>query len=230
MPPLSDRQRCAVGRQPFQRLRLRLRLADVDRGVQKVAHTGTHDGACTRRVTLLPDRNVGFVILANGEADDARTVLTESTGQALHRARAGGARWPTMPMNSTARRAALPANSTPRRHLRPAAGRGRVRMRRWLGVYRDPWFGEVALMRPARQRRCASHRASRRCWPAWCIRVGERWFWWTGMDDSVDTEAWLDLRRDGRRGFADHGQGSIPEADFSYDYEDLAFKRTGTCP
>ena len=50
-------------------------------------------------------------------------------------------------------------------------------------------------------------------------------------DDSVDAEAWLD--------FAGNGNGDVatltlakvdPEADFSYDYEDLAFSRIGDCP
>ena len=51
------------------------RLADVD-GTQKVSHTGTLSGMYSA-VTLLPQKGVGFVILINTDADDARTVLNQ---------------------------------------------------------------------------------------------------------------------------------------------------------
>ena len=37
-------------------------------------------------VTLLPDKRIGFVILINGEGEQARTVLGAGAGQALHAA------------------------------------------------------------------------------------------------------------------------------------------------
>ena len=52
------------------------RLADVD-GTQKVSHTGTLSGMYSA-VTLLPEKGVGFVILINTDADDARTVLNQA--------------------------------------------------------------------------------------------------------------------------------------------------------
>jgi hypothetical protein len=59
-------------------------------------------------------------------------------------------------------------------------------------------------------------------------RVGDRWL--VDWDDpSVDAEAWLQ--------FADRSDvpalrlGKVdPQADFSYDYEDLAFARVRECP
>src|SRR3546814_14231875 len=51
------------------------RLADVD-GTQKVSHTGTLSGMYSA-VTLLPQEGVGFVILINTNAGDARTVLNQ---------------------------------------------------------------------------------------------------------------------------------------------------------
>ncbi|HZX81690.1 MAG TPA: serine hydrolase domain-containing protein, partial [Lysobacter sp.] len=72
--PLSARMR-DWDRSHFSAYGYGWRLADVD-GVFKVAHTGTLMGMYSA-VTMLPDRNVGFVILINGEAEDARTVLTQ---------------------------------------------------------------------------------------------------------------------------------------------------------
>ena len=50
------------------------------------------------------------------------------------------------------------------------------------------------------------------------------------IDESVDAEAWLT--------FAERASGATtltmmkvdPEADFSFDYEDLSFTRVGECP
>ena len=51
------------------------RLTDVD-GTAKVSHTGTLSGMYSA-VTLLPQLHSGFVILINGEAGEARTVLEQ---------------------------------------------------------------------------------------------------------------------------------------------------------
>src|SRR3546814_13949674 len=51
------------------------RLTDVD-GTQKVSHTGTLSGMYSA-VPLLPQEGVGFVILINPNAGDARTVLNQ---------------------------------------------------------------------------------------------------------------------------------------------------------
>src|SRR5690606_2666190 len=52
------------------------RLGDVD-GEWTVSHTGTLSGMYSMMM-LLPDRKSGFVILINGEAGEARTVLGEA--------------------------------------------------------------------------------------------------------------------------------------------------------
>ena len=51
------------------------RLADVD-GVWSVSHTGTLAGMYSV-LTLLPEKHSGFVVLINGEGDEARSVLNE---------------------------------------------------------------------------------------------------------------------------------------------------------
>lgn len=60
------------------------------------------------------------------------------------------------------------------------------------------------------------------------MRVGTRWLvdW---DDESVDAEPWLHF------GTASDGVATLtlshvdPDADFSYDYQDLAFVRTASC-
>ncbi|MGH8252007.1 MAG: hypothetical protein ACREVI_15165 [Steroidobacteraceae bacterium] len=50
-------------------------------------------------------------------------------------------------------------------------------------------------------------------------------------DASVDTEAWLDFLPAPQGGEATLTLAKVdPEADFSYDFEDLRFSRVGSCP
>ena len=116
------------------------RIADVD-GVMTVSHTGTLSGMYSV-MTLLPDRKSGFVVLINGDADAARTVLNEVLLKrfTLPGDLRGVAYYADelLKEDSSSRAAARPAPS-----VRQAAGA--EEMKPWLGVYRDPWFGEASV-------------------------------------------------------------------------------------
>jgi len=73
--PLTPRMR-QWDRSHFNAYGYGWRLTDVD-GTAKVSHTGTLGGMYSA-VTLLPERNTGFVLLINGDADEARTVLNQA--------------------------------------------------------------------------------------------------------------------------------------------------------
>jgi hypothetical protein len=95
-----------------------------------------------------------------------------------------------------------------------------------LGIYRDPWFGEVSLCRDGKAVRLRAAKSP--LLNGIVQRVGDRWL--VDWDDvSVDAEAWLhfanaEAEPDLRMSKVD------PQADFSYDYEDLAFARVRGCP
>jgi CubicO group peptidase (beta-lactamase class C family) len=199
------------------------RLADVD-GAWRVAHTGTLSGMYSA-VTLLPDRNAGFVFLINADADDARTVLN----QALLKLVLGGAAAPTadfyadeIARETAAEEAAAPAPHPETGPLPPAEATD------LLGVYRDPWFGEALL--------CASGDAVQfrsvksPTLHGILMRAGTRLvIHWE--DGAVDVDAWLD------RLPAAPGEAPAftlakvdPDADFSYDFEDLRFAKARECP
>ena len=72
--PLSARQRRWDGSR-FNAYGYGWRMSDVD-GVLRVAHTGTLAGMYSA-VTLLPEKNSGFVFMINGEGSEARIVLNE---------------------------------------------------------------------------------------------------------------------------------------------------------
>ena len=198
------------------------RLTDVD-GTWKVSHTGTLSGMYSS-LTLLTEKGVGIVILANGEMDELRTVLgqvlvkrfTRPADATLTVAHYAGLLAATAP---AAANAATAADAGPRK---PAlASDAQVP----TGRYRDPWFGEVALcpngegieFRALKSPRLAGalHYSGERLLVDW-------------HDPGVDAEAWVhfDQRDDGTRMTLAKVD---PAADISYDYEDLAFERTGDC-
>ncbi|WP_203322254.1 serine hydrolase [Pseudoxanthomonas beigongshangi] len=199
------------------------RLSDVD-GVWKVAHTGTLAGMYSS-VILLPDRKVGIVILINGEGEDARSVL----GEVLTKHYTAPAQKVSVAHYAEAiarEDAAIPAqkrkpDTSARRFATGTELAGQT------GRYRDPWFGEVALCMKDDGVRFQSARSPMLAGRV--MKVGDRWLvdW---DDDSVDAEPWL--------AFHPATAGTPPrmtlshvdpDADFSYDYADLDFQRTGGC-
>ena len=205
------------------------RLSDVD-GVLRVAHTGTLSGMYSA-VTLLPQRATGFVFLINGDAADARVALNQALANLL----TSGDGATTVDQyadeiereRATDRAASEDGTSAPAMtDRRPARAAETAEM---LGVYRDPWFGEAELCE--RAGRVSFRAAKSRKLTGSLAWAGERLLidW---DDPSVDTEAWLDFHP------AAEGKGAAtltlakvdPEADFSYDYEDLEFSRIRNCP
>ncbi|WP_394541548.1 serine hydrolase [Lysobacter enzymogenes] len=196
------------------------RLSDFD-GEFKVAHTGTLMGMYSL-TALLPERKAGFVVLINGDAGDARSVFDQVLTQRYTQPRSErGVAWYA---DAIEREAAAPAASrapdtSRRRPVAPAELRGR------LGVYRDPWFGEVGLCARGGEVEFASRKSP--LMTGKIVRVGPRLLVdWDA--EEVDAEAWIDFAAAAEP--AAFSMSKLdPDADFSYDYEDLAFARVGDC-
>ena len=94
------------------------------------------------------------------------------------------------------------------------------------GVYRDPWFGDVDICPNGDGVRFASRKSP--LLTGRVMRVGDRLLVeWQG--EGTDAEPWLHF------GDANDGAKTMtlskvdPDADFSNDFEDLAFTRVGDC-
>lgn len=217
--PISD-WRKAHGNTHYYAYAYGFRLADVD-GEWTVSHTGTLSGMYSMML-LLPDRKSGFVMMTNGEGDAARTVL----GDVLTRHFTRPGHVPSVvaladeleKTPASALKAELP-DTTDRSPVVPASMAGQ------LGIWRDPWFGEIRLCEDKGKVRFAARKSP--SLSGILMRVGDRILvdW---DDQAVDVEAWLDFPTQDtptlRMAKVD------PQGDFSFDYEDLAFTRIGDCP
>ena len=217
--PISKRQREWDGSR-FNAYGYGWRLSDVD-GVLRVAHTGTLAGMFSA-VNLFPEKNAGFVFMINGDGSDARAVLNSALAKYFTSPdKARPAAWYAQSLESE--RAQEPAtNKAPDTSSRlPMSARN---MQQWLGVYRDPWFGEVSIC--ARDEGVGFVSAKSPQMAGRIMQIGDRLLvdW---NEESIDAEPWLEFSA---------GQPAAlqltkvdPDADFSYDYEDLAFTRIGDC-
>lgn len=215
---LSDRQRTWDGSH-VNAYGYGWRLSDVD-GQWRVAHTGTLAGMYSA-VNLFPDRRAGFVFMINGEGSDARTVLNTALAKLVTapeklRPIAWYADELMRDREKTSPSMRVPDTSS--RILATAAD-----LKEQLGIYRDPWFGDVSIC--SRDGTVTFESAKSPQLVGKLMRVGERALVDWDQDD-IDTEAWL--------AFASPASLTMskvdPDADFSYDYEDLEFTRIGDCP
>lgn len=199
------------------------RIADVD-GEYTVSHTGTLSGMYSV-MTLLPNRKSGFVVLINGEADEARTVLNEVLLKRF--TLPADTRGVAYYADELARETASDSKSSTAHADAARQEPSPKQFARWWGVYRDPWFGEVRVCPREGKASFVSEKSP--MLSGRILRSGSRHVvdWDHG---SVDAEAWLDFHEGGASGPARLTMAKVdPEADFSYDYEDLAFERIRDC-
>jgi len=198
------------------------RLSDVD-GVWNVSHTGTLSGMYSA-LSLFPDQRNGFVMLTNGEGSEARTVLVNLltkhfTAPAEHHNVAEYAQ-------AEQRNAAAPAHRRAA-DVAPRKPAGIAQLKHWLGVWRDPWFGEVSICRRDEGVHFAAAKSP--LLAGRVMQLGKR-FLIDWDDERVDAQAWLDFAESGKPVRQTLTMAKVdPDADFSFDFEDLAFTRERGC-
>ena len=195
------------------------RLADMD-GAWTVSHTGTLSGMYSA-MSLLPDQRSGFVLMINGDAEDARTVLSEILLKHL----VAPTRVPTV-ADLAAQLQARRSSPTVARvtDLSGAEALAPAALRAQLGVWHDPWFGRVTICEHEGALRLSSDKSP--LMRGRLMALGKRWF--VDWDDDGIEPAWLSFdEAQGRRSL--RWAKVDPDADFSFDYEDLAFERIGDC-
>lgn len=195
------------------------RLADVD-GEWTVSHTGTLSGMYSSMV-LLPDMRSGFVFMINADADDTRTVLSEVLTKHFTKP---GANTTIAPYADEIEAEWKQAEAAAKPHTKPDGKRVVLKPPfdpQRMGTWRDPWFGDVRLC-PVNGRLQWSSEKSPLMTGA-IVTVDGQWrIDWD--EDRMDLEAWVDFDKGRMR-----MRKVDPEGDFSSDFEDLDFTRTGDC-
>jgi hypothetical protein len=199
------------------------RISDTH-GQLKVAHTGTLAGMYSV-LSLLPEARSGWVVLINGDGSAARVVLNQVLlDHFVDRENARGVGHYADELEKrrkTERAESKPAIASAA--TRQLASKDELAAR--LGVYRDPWFGDVSLCANGNTVELWSHKSPRL--RGTVLRAGDGWLvdW---NDASVDAEPWLHFGAAGNASRLTMSKVD-PDADFSYDYGDLAFARTRDC-
>jgi hypothetical protein len=97
------------------------------------------------------------------------------------------------------------------------------------GIYRDPWFGEASVCPSGGRLEFRSLKSP--LMAGTIVQVGSRLLIDWSDDTEVDVEAWLDPVPAAEGRPAGLALAKVDrEADFSSDYEDLAFVRERDCP
>lgn len=193
------------------------RISNVDHQMT-VWHTGDLSGMYSG-VMLLPFQKSGFVILMDTDSDNARTVLTEELLKhftAPDTSRSVDSYADELAREDKAQRLATVPDTSSRQ---PATAR---ELTAQLGVWRDPWFGKVSICAHNGMVQFTSVMSP--MLTGQVMRVGTQYLvhW-----DHGDAEAWLRFPS-GANGIL-HMAKVDPNADFSYDYQDLAFTREHSC-
>ena len=194
------------------------RIADVD-GRITVSHTGTLSGMYSA-VTLLPFQKSGYVFLIDADAENARAVLNEvltKTFTAPRKARSVASYADELERQDRRQQVSRVPDTSSRKPATPLDLEGR------LGVWRDPWFGDVRICARGGDVFFASQKSPELAGQV--MRVGDHYLVHWANDNS---EAWL-LFTGHAATDSLHMAKVDPDADFSDDYEDLSFKREHAC-
>lgn len=200
------------------------RLSDVD-GTARVAHTGTLSGMYSS-FTLLPEKNVGIVLLINADADEARTVLMQAlTKHFTAPSRNPGVEgYAKMLADERAQAAAAAPSRIPdTTDRRPATS---VELAGKLGRWHDPWFGDVTICPVQGRVLFAAAKSPRVKGQVMTSRHG----WLVDWEGDAVSEAWLRFSPGGNAANTLKMAKLDPDGDFSDDFEDLDFQRVGDCP
>lgn len=199
------------------------RMADVD-GAWNVWHTGTLGGMYSM-LSLLPDQRSGFVFMINGEADDARTVLGEVlTKQFTAPDDIRGVAWYADALDRAAKQHSAASSAPDTSAQKPATSRELAQL---TGHYRDPWLGDMTLCPRDGQVHFTVAKSPRLSGTV--MKLGSRYLvHWD--NNAADIDAWLYYRAPQGDQPAGLRMAKVdPQGDFSSDYEDLHFQRTGAC-
>ncbi|MDF1558857.1 MAG: serine hydrolase [Bacteroidales bacterium] len=199
-------------------------LTDIN-GYLKVYHTGTHTGIVTR-VTMLPELNLGIIVLTNHQVDEAHEAITytlidgylgirgvdrvEALKESLLRDREDAAR--------------ITEEVWAKVEAEPSMTDNEVDNSHFTGRYGDPWFGDIIISEVNGKLRFNAVRSPRLRGDMFHYTGNTFIVRWDDRTFDADAFAIFSLDREGRPEII-RMEAISPFTDFSYDFHDLNLKK-----
>jgi CubicO group peptidase (beta-lactamase class C family) len=202
------------------------RISDYH-GQWRISHTGSLSGSMSQ-IILLPDQQLGIVILTNQQSSSARNALArgllqefvnvEKTDWVAHYAKGSKA------TGSKEKVEEEPANQP----IKITAAD------ELLGVYTDAWFGDVMISKQAGRIIFQSDKTPRLVGELFYHQSdGDQVIWWAKWHDrSFGADAWLTFKKEtytkdkAKQKTVLTMKAISPTADWSFDFEDLKLVKT----
>jgi CubicO group peptidase (beta-lactamase class C family) len=208
------------------------RISDYH-GVTRVSHTGMLGGSMSK-IVLLPELNLGFVVLTNQQSSAGRRAIMRSLFDLyVDRSSAVKTDWIEKYSNSQSKSSSkssknnsssLAKNKQPKKQVQLSVieNSSDKSLRERLGNYSDPWFGKVGLELNGNRISFTSDRSPRLTGDVFWYNKKRWWVRW--HDRSFKADAWIDFKLGSTGQVIKMTMKPISsKTDFSFDFEDLNF-------
>jgi CubicO group peptidase (beta-lactamase class C family) len=199
------------------------RLGDMD-GKMVVSHTGDLSGMLSK-IIMIPDLDLGVVVLTNSYYGGAG--LFRAVSQNIVDIYLGLEPYDwTAHYLDNSREASRDAQTVVDRVWETvnSGDHKQVRFGDYQGTYEDPWFGTVKIFLKEERLWFSSLRSPALSGPMYHYRANTFAIRWENRELDADAFALFSLDEEGRaQGFT--MKGIAPDIDFSYDFQDLSFRR-----
>ncbi len=199
------------------------RISDYH-GYWKISHTGTLSGSMSQ-IIIIPDESLAIVILTNQQSSQARNSLAGSLLQRF--LQVPQKNWIDYYKNINQQ------NKTqlnqPEILLYENLLENTADNNHRLGMYQDPWFGKISILKNNKQTLFSSEKSPRLKGKVYYLKKNH---WWVKWDDrSFEADSFLHFSEDAETGKISMKMEAISsDTDFSFDFKDLDFTKLSQKP
>jgi len=199
------------------------RLNDMN-GNLVVSHSGDLSGMLSKTM-MIPDLKLGVVVLTNsyyGGAGVFRSVSQTIIDSYMGLEDFG---WTDKSLEAFENRSTSAEKVTDEIwRMVQSAGHDQIRIEDYTGLYEDKWFGKVEVLLKGGQPWFTSHRSPKLTGPMYHYKANAFVIKWESREMDADAFAIFSLDEEGKA-ISLKMKGISPDIDFSYDFQDLFFRR-----
>jgi len=191
----------------------------------RVSHTGTLGGFMSQ-IIMLPERNLGIVILTNQQSSSARNSLARGLmnielNQFSDRSQKLTKNWVNYYVEANKGRKEKNSNKNAQSNILERIIPSN--QNNLLGDYNDPWFGEISLKDDGQKTVFSSKMSPRMTGDVFYHNKNKWWVKW--HDRSFEADAWMIFSKNKTGKVKMKMRAILPDADFSFDFQDLNFTK-----